>query len=384
MTENSLVMVLLIISFVDALLVASLILLKAIHRRLSEDHDRRRSEYLELLAVGLQARHVTFPDHTASIGQKVAKDTAFLDAVIDLRSIVSGPEVDTLSGIIGRYGIAEIQAAHLRSRFPRGRRFRAAVSLAEMGDESSIAVLMQHLSDREPEVRIQCARGLGRLQWTPGIDAIVDRFNVETPWVRSRFADTLVRFGGKATWPLVAYIRVNHKHETEGPRAAIRTLATIGDDQAGVPLIEILEEATNPEIKIAIVEALGFVGGPLALAPLGRMFDSTDWRIRAKAGTSLGEIGDPSAIPTLVQGLVDENWWVRRNSAAALAHLPKGTAALYAALEASDPFARDAAAEALATAGELIAARRRYRQGEATEQDRRLLNHMMIMDEASA
>ena len=369
--NNPAIIAVLVILSVDALLVAALILSKAIHRRRIETHDRRQAEYLALIAS-----HLSSAGQTEPMDKRVANDPAFLDAVIDVRNALAGPEVETLSGIVERYGLAKRQAARLRSRFPLGRRLRAVVSLAEMGDESSANVLVEHLSDREPEVRIQCARGLGRMQWTPAIDAIVGRFTLESPWVRSRFADTLVGFGSKATWPLVAHIRVNHKFETAGPTAAIRTLATIGDLEAGPPLISILEEATDPEIQIAAIEALGSVGGPLALNPLERMFDSDDWRLRSKAATALGEIGGPSAIPTLTRGLEDSDWWVRRNSAAALTHLPGGIPALYSSLERPDPSTSDAAAEALTDAGELIAARRRFEGGAATEQDLTLLHHM--------
>jgi HEAT repeat protein len=228
---------------------------------------------------------------------------------------------------------------------------------------------MRHLSDRDPAIRIQCARGLGRIGWTPAIDAIVGRFKLETPWVRSRFADTLVGFKQRATWPLVAYLKINHRFETDGPVSAIHTLATIGDDQAVRPLIELLAEARDPEIRIATVEALGALGVPLAIRPLRNVAKTDDWRVRAKAAAALGDIGDGAAAPTLAAGLTDENWWVRRNSAASLASLPGGHDHLYAALRSPDRFARDAAAEALADVGAVMGARQRQSTGEATGDD---------------
>lgn len=368
---QTLMIAILVVFTADAVLLSAMILLKTVHRHIVQNQAGRRREYLLMLS-----RHLASPNHTVPIGRRIAEDPAFLDAVIDLRNAVAGPAVDRLSGILGGSGIVERQSARLRRRFPLGRRLQAAVFLAELGDESSVAILLEHLSDQEPEIRIQCARGLSRMQWTPGIDAIVARLSVETPWVRARFADTLIGFGNKATWPLLAYIRFNHRFETEGPAAAIRTLATIGDIQAGPVLIEILGEAEDPEVQIALVEALGSVGGPHAHTILGERLQSGDWRLRAKAGSALGDIGDPSAIPTLFHSLEDENWWVRRNSASAMARLPGGIPALYAALKIDDAFAKDAAAEALADAGELIAARQRVQDGGGSGQDRLLLSHM--------
>ncbi|MGB8361549.1 MAG: hypothetical protein WCE80_09130, partial [Acidimicrobiia bacterium] len=71
--------------------------------------------------------------------------------------------------------------------------------------------------------------------------------------------------------------------------------------------------------------------------------------------------------------LTDENWWVRRNSAAALADLPHGLIYLYEALESTDAFARDAAAEALADAGAVLGARQRIMEGGATDNDHLLI-----------
>jgi HEAT repeat protein len=296
--------------------------------------------------------------------------------LIDIRPAVDGPAEETLLDIIDRHGVMKDQTRRLESPFPLGRRLRAAVALAEIGDESAAATLAAHLADREPEIRIQAARGLGRMGWTPAIDAIVSGFAKETPWVRARYADTLLGFGSAATWPLVAYIRVNHHFESEGPVAAIRTLAVIGDDQAGQPLIEILHTATDPEVRLAAIEALGAIGSPRALPVLRNQARSADGRIRAGAVSALGEIGDRGALDLLASSLTDPEWWVRRNSAAAMVMIVGGIDRLYEALLNEDRFAADAAAEALADAGELISARQRIAGGNPRQKDLTLVGHM--------
>jgi HEAT repeat protein len=360
--------VVLVVFALDALLLLILIVGKAIHRRLTAAAERRRSTYIAVLS-----RHLALPDEDIKLGRRVAGDPAFLDALIDVRNTVIGPEADALGDLVDRFGITAEASRRLESGYLLTTRLRAAVALAELADQSSAPVLMEHLSNRNPVIRIQCARGLGRMCWTPAIDAIVERFRDETPWVRSRFADTLVKFGRTATWPLVAYVKINHRFETEGPTTAIRTLAIIGDDQAVTPLIQILAEATDLEIRIAAIEALGILAAPLAIRPLRMAAREEDWRIRAKAAAALGDIGDPAAAPALATSLTDESWWVRRNSAASLAELPDGIDYLYEALESDDAFARDAASEALADAGEVLGARHRLFEGEATENDRRLI-----------
>ena len=362
----------LIIFAANALLVAGLIALKTVHRSRARRHHRRKTGYMALIS-----RHVTYANCTDPITSRMATDPAFLDALIDIRNAVVGPEVETLSGIVDRHGVITLQEARLRAQFPLGRRLKAAVALAELGDESAAATLMDHLADREPEVRIQAARGLGRMKWTPAIDAIVARFPVETPWVRTRFADTLLGFGAAATWPLIAYIRVNHHFEREGPVAAIRTLAALGDDQAAQPLIEVLRNATDVEVRIATIEALGLLGSLRAAPALRNQARSADWRVRAKAMSAIGDIGDARSVDLIASGLNDTNWWVRRNAAAALTRVKGGVDRLCAALVGDDQYAAHAAAEALTDAGEVGAARQRLDDGRPLERDRVLVERLI-------
>lgn len=354
---------------INAVLVAGLVLLKAIHRRRTRAHDARRHEY-----VGLLSRHLSYENCTDPITERMAEDPAFLDTLIDMRNAITGDEVATLRRIVNRHGVIERQVKRLDSGLLLGQRLRAAVALAEIGDETAADALMRHLDDREPEIRIQAARGLGRIQWTPAIDQIVSRFSGEIPWVRSRFSDTLIGYGTKATWPLLAYVRINHGFEIEGPSLALRTIGQIHDDNAVAPLIEILAESNDLDIQVATIEALGEIANPEAEPALTGLLTSSEWQLRAKAASALGGLGDDEAIPGLLVSLCDRNWWVRRSAAAALARLPGGIQALYNALDDEDRYAADAAAEALTDAGELVSARRRIDEGQSEVEP--LLLHM--------
>ena len=357
---------------IDLLLIVGLVVLKAVHRHRRTRYDERRARYVVALS-----RHLASGDKDQPFDLETVEDEAFLDAVIDLRNVVSGVETETLARAIDMVGMARHQEVRLRRRRPIGHRLRAAVALAEMGEESTAPLLIEYLQDPEPEIRIQCARGLGRIKHSAAIDAILERFSVEEPWVRARFADTLVGFGAKATWPLIAYITVNLGHdENVGVIEAIRVLGTIGDPEAGPTLASIIRRTTDPEVALAAIEALGMVGGPLSIRPLKYTLRSPDWRLRAKSATSLGQIGDPSVNLALARSLEDANWWVRRNSAASLAGLPGGTALLFEAIGLEDAFARDAAVEALAGTGALTAARDRIEAGVGSDDDHRLIEYV--------
>jgi HEAT repeat protein len=359
---------------VSLMLLLAVVVFKWANGRRLAAREIRRAAYLKLLS-----QHVAAPGSIAEISVKEADDAAFIDALIDIRHALSGSPADSLDGVIDRAELISHQAKRLSSRFPLGRRLRAVVSLAEIGDPKAAPILMHHLTDRVPEIRVQSARGLARMRHTPAIDVILDRFHDETPWVQSRFAETLALYGRDAVWPLTAWVRVNHNYRRDrGVTEIIRILGIIGDSEVGPGLAELLYTAEDPEVRIAIIETLGIIGGPLALRPLRRMIQSADWRIRAKAATAFSRIGDSSINPILREGLDDQSWWMRRNSAAALASLPGGIDFLYEAIGAAEQVTRDAAAEALADCGELIAARDRLESGESDPRDAQLISYMHI------
>ncbi len=357
---------------VGLVLLIGVVALKLSRRRRATAHNIRHGEYLRAIS-----QHIVAPGSIPPFTAHEAGDDAFIDAVIALRSTLEGDGIEQLSGVIDRTGLIEQQAAKLRSLFPLGRRLRAVVALAEIGDVRAARLLLHHLNDRVPEIRVQSARGLARMRYTSAIDVILDRFEGESRWVQTRFAESLALFGRDAVWPLVAFIRVHHQHDNKkGITEIIRVLGIVGDSEAGPALAELLYTAEDVEIRLAIIDSLGLIGGPLALRPLRRMIQSEDWRIRAKTVRAFGLIGDPSINPILREHLLDPSWWVRRNSAAALRDLPGGVELLYEALDFTDAYARDAAAEALADAGELVAAQDRLEAGLGTERDFQLVGYM--------
>ena len=358
-----------VIYLIDVVLLVLLVGLKTAHRRRVLHHDQRRQDYL-----GLLSRHVSYDDCTDPITPRIAEDPAFLDALIDVREVLSGHELGNLEAIVAEHGVSTRLVKHLRSRFPLGRRLRAAVALAEIGDISSAPAMIVHLSDHEPDVRIESARGLARLRWTPAIDDIVARFAIEDTPVRARFADSLVGFGTTATWPLLAYVRVNHRSEDAGPALALRTVGRIRELAAARSILDMIEEKPSLEVMIAAIEALGDIASPDSTGRLQSLLTDDRWQVRAKSATSLGKISESSSVPLLRTALRDSNFWVRRNAASALTQIPDGKAALYQALDGDDPYAADAAAEALADMGELVAARRRFDAGTSLEEP--LIAHM--------
>ena len=89
-----------IVFALNALLLAVILTWKPLNRRHRVGHARRRSAYVALLS-----RHLVIPEHHVMMGRRVAEDQAFLDALIDLRTVVSVEEADALGTIVDRFKI---------------------------------------------------------------------------------------------------------------------------------------------------------------------------------------------------------------------------------------------------------------------------------------
>jgi len=132
--------------------------------------------------------------------------------------------------------------------------------------------------------------------------------------------------------------------------AKIDDLADEDPAKALPPLLGALADK-DPRIRAAAAEALGEVGDPSAIEPLGKALASdADSNVREAAAEALGDVGSPNAIPMLRGGLRDADSDVREAVVDALAGIggPEAERVLRQALADSDEDVRDAAAAALA------------------------------------
>lgn len=97
-------------------------------------------------------------------------------------------------------------------------------------------------------------------------------------------------------------------------------------------------------VRRTVARALGRFSGPDSARVLADLVADRDAIVRAAAARSLGELGASGAVPLLAPLITDPVWQVRLYAALSLAQLgERGRAALRAAREGSDRFARDMA-----------------------------------------
>ena len=114
--------------------------------------------------------------------------------------------------------------------------------------------------------------------------------------------------------------------DTAVAKGAVRSLTSLGTDDAAKVLISVLEHAKDPEIAVACCQALGHFGGPAAIAALSRVLSRRKlfvlgpvWgdQVRATAAMVLSNIADPGAVAVLKRFVDDKDSRIRRIAGAA-------------------------------------------------------------------
>jgi HEAT repeat protein len=173
----------------------------------------------------------------------------------------------------------------------------------------------------------------------------------EGMWLgRKQAVERLVELGEPAVLPL---IRALERHSST---LLMEALGRLRDPRAVAPLVAALTQE-DPHLRQAAATALGLIGDPRAVRPLidafrvesGDTEDITAWQDAAEA---LARIREP-AVGLLIAALADENSMVRASSADALGRLgdPQAVAPLIMTLGDGEPHVRLRAAEALGKLG---------------------------------
>ena len=318
----------------------------------------------------------------------------------------SSREADQIAALdaIGEHrvpGLAAESAAELRSASPRVRT-AAARALAHEGAAADDA-LIDALGDVEEQVRLAVLDVLAQREKIP-IAALTPLLGDASATVRLRALNLLRRRSDSGA--CAAVLRLLDDPVPLIRRGAMLTLGLLECSDARAALLDAAARMTDDADRVALLNALGRIGGGEALAltreaisdPSPRvrreaiaaysslagaaavdtvaalLFDDPADAVRAAAAVSLGGIGGPATWALLSVALEDRNPRVRQVAARGLlgATTERAIAALLAALRDPDPEVRQAVVRSLGRSADrmvipaLIALREQ-------ERDRRVL-----------
>jgi hypothetical protein len=213
---------------------------------------------------------------------------------------------------------------------------------------NSVQALVVQLRDREPIVRRQAARELGRRgrAGRAAVPALTRLVSDPYPEVGNQAARALVQIGPDGIDALVPLLSAAGIQ----PRVrAARALVHAGPDgRPAVPGLLAAVDANDPTLRQLAVRALGEIGPTAAPAAdrLVRALEDPDAAIRGQAAKALALLGEP-ALPALRKALEEDNALVRMGALVALGGMGKEATPLLpravAALNDVDPGVRQAA-----------------------------------------
>jgi len=179
----------------------------------------------------------------------------------------------------------------------------------------ALEVLDRQGTDGSPARRLAAARVLARLD-SSQCDALVRLLDDDLPDVR---------------------------------RAAARGLGACDAAAVRDAVVAALDRERTPEVRLALIEALGAAGGPEAVVRLRQMVDAEEEPVRFAAARALGRTGQADALPELVRLLDDASESVRHAALRALGDLgdPRAGESVASRLGAPDRQLRRSAAGAL-------------------------------------
>jgi len=152
------------------------------------------------------------------------------------------------------------------------------------------------------------------------IDALIDRLSGSAAmthaaaWALGRMNSPLNRDGrwrasAEQTRRMVAFI-ANRTADPEAVRFASWVVGVEKAAEAREPLLAWLG-ADSLELRIAVVEALGKIGGESVVQPLILRLEDLDAEVQIAAAEALGKIGNQAAVMTLMRRLKDPEERVR-------------------------------------------------------------------------
>lgn len=172
--------------------------------------------------------------------------------------------------------------------------------------QNALDQLLEQLTDRDFKVRKAAAEALGNHRFSRAIEALADVQNDEYLLVRLAAVAALGKIGGSQVVPHL--IRALKDRDYDVRRIAAEGLARTPDPTAVESLAKVLEQHRRPEdapTRMAVVEALGNIGGAQVVDPLLVALHDENYAVGETAARALTKIRDPRIIERVVYALAN-------------------------------------------------------------------------------
>ena len=331
---------LVIVGLVQALLLASLIVLIILNRwfrlrRRARVHPRR---------VALDAVMQRWALGQADVGMVLLRLARLpvslaVDALVSWSARVPGDRWRRLATELAHQWWTRLVRANCSSA-RWWKRLEAARFLSIAAVPADAARVLKLLRDPHPAVHIAAVATLERLESAALATVALDRLPQLAATVGAYYAGMLRR-----SRPVVVQLLLKRLARRDEP-----ALARLTEFAARLQEPALREQLTalalhgDPEVRTQAVRALGTFPHGDSIAMLTRTAADAQWAVRAQAVRSLGMLADAVTLPLVRDALRDPEWWVRLRAGLALTRFgPAGRNALLEADVGGDRNARDMA-----------------------------------------
>jgi len=250
--------------------------------------------------------------------------------IIKKRNVLARREAVKLLGLIGHQSPQAIKTLIrlLNSKDSAIRRLSFSGILKIFRSEQSVSektnileLILLSLKAKEPLIRKNCAKILGRIGDDRVIEPLLVLLNDSKAGVRRAATDSLARFGNSRVILIASQFLEDPDWKLR--RSIVRLLIRISKqdealrDEALEPLTKCFKDEDR-YIKTWALKALGKLKTINNIDPFVEMLNDDDPKIRIAAVKGLAKIGDKDAIKPLSNALADDNWDVRKEIEKAL------------------------------------------------------------------
>ncbi len=228
-------------------------------------------------------------------------------------------------------------------------RQKAAEVLVHIG-QPAVEPLAAMLTNRDQTIRWAAIETMGKIGGTQAAQLLVTTLKQGKSEEQETAVQALIQIGQPAVDPLIDIFEEADSNLQEIIKSILVNIKNAAVD----PLVTALKHSDVAVVRRTIVQILGEIGDPQAVAALVPALDDRDWGMRWAAAQALGKIGDTRAVEPLVAALNDQESSVRWTAAEALGEIgdPQAIESLTALLNNCDlPFVRRQVVAALGKIG---------------------------------
>jgi HEAT repeat protein len=212
----------------------------------------------------------------------------------------------------------EPSLAALEEKDPKVRR-EAAKALGRLRDKRAVEPLISALRDDDAGVCYSAASALGALGDVRAVEPLIAALKDPDPWVRGGVAGALAGLGDKrAVEPMRAALR--RGDGTPITPVAVALAGLVRDESAVGPLLAALDHPDSEWTELEVFQAVIIIG-PRAVKPLVAGLQHDNVRVRRTIVKILAKTGHEGAVEALVSALKDADGDVARSAAYGLAEL---------------------------------------------------------------